>query len=240
MIPALRTRAGLFVTGTDTGVGKTVVAAAIAYALRRRGLRVGICKVAATGCERRREGLVSDDAEYLAHWADSRHRLDVVCPQRFAEPLAPAVAAERAGTVLDWAAIRDALDVIASDSDVLVVEGVGGVLVPMDGGHTVLDLMRALALPAVVVARAGLGTINHTLLTVGALRAAGVAVAGVVVNRYPADADVATETNPASIERWGRVPVLAICPDEPFTPPALPAGVAEAVGAVDWAGLAGL
>ncbi len=231
-------RPGLFVTGTDTGVGKTVVAAAIAHALRRRGGRVGVCKVAATGCERRREGLVSEDAEYLAHWADSRHPLDVVCPQRWAEPLAPAVAAERSGRPLDWAAIRSSLDVIASDSDVMVVEGVGGVLVPMDDGHTVLDLMRSLMLPAVVVARAGLGTINHTLLTVGALRAAGVPVAGVVVNRYPADADAATETNPDAIERWGRVPVLTVCPDEPFAMPDLPAGVAAAVGGVDWWALA--
>ena len=237
MPSAAANRPGLFVTGTDTGVGKTVVAAAIAYALRRRGTRVGVCKVAATGCQRRREGLVSEDAEYLAHWADSRHPLDVVCPQRFSEPLAPAVAAERAGRPLDWAAIRSSLNTIASDSDVMVVEGVGGVLVPMDDGHTVLDLMAALRLPAVVVARAGLGTINHTLLTVAALRAAGVAVAGVVVNRYPADADTATETNPAAIERYGRVPVLCVCPDEPFTPPQLPAGVADAVAAVDWLGL---
>ena len=236
-VPVAR-RPGLFVTGTDTGVGKTVVAAAIAYALRRRGARVGVCKVAATGCERRREGLVSADAEYLAYWADSRHPLDVVCPQRFADPLAPAVAAERAGTPLDWAAIRSSLDVVASDSDAIVVEGVGGVLVPMDGGHTVLDLMRSLMLPAVVVARAGLGTINHTLLTVGAIRAAGVPVAGVVVNRYPADADMATETNPDAIQRWGRVAVLCVCPDEPFTPPELPDGVASAVGGVDWWALA--
>ena len=104
--PAAARSPGLFVTGTDTGVGKTVVAAAIAVALRRRRARVGVCKVAATGCRRERGRLVSDDAEYLAHWADSRHPLDVVCPQCFAEPLAPAVAAERAGTPLDWAAIQ--------------------------------------------------------------------------------------------------------------------------------------
>ena len=227
-------RPGLFVTATDTGVGKTVVAAAVAHWFRRRGARVGGCKVAATGCQRRREGLVSEDAEYLAHWADSRHPLDVVCPQRWAEPLAPAVAAARAGRPIDWAAIRASLDTIGADSDVMVVEGVGGVLVPMDEGHTVLDLMRALMLPAVVVARPGLGTINHTLLTVGALRASGVPVAGVVVNRYPAEADVATETNVDAIERWGRVPVLCVCPDEPFTMPQLPPGVASAIAGVDW------
>ncbi len=230
-------RPGLFVTGTDTGVGKTVVAAAIAYHLRRRGARVGVCKVAATGCRRERGQLVSEDAEYLAHWADARHPLDVICPQRFAEPLAPAVAAERTGTTLDWGAIRSSLDTIATDSDVMVVEGVGGVLVPMDGGHTVLDLMAALRLPAVVVARPGLGTINHTLLTVGALRAAGVPVAGVVINRYPADADTATETNPDAIRRWGRVPVLCVCPDEPIEMPQIPEGVVSAVDSVDWLSL---
>ena len=87
---------GLFITGTDTDVGKTVVAGAIAAWFRKQGSRVAVLKPIATGCERRREGLVSTDAEFLAHCADSPHPLDVVCPQRFAEPLAPSVAAERA------------------------------------------------------------------------------------------------------------------------------------------------
>src|SRR5688500_4660143 len=87
---------GLLITGTDTGVGKTLVAAAVGDWFRRRGRRVGVCKPCATGCARRREGLVSEDAEFLAHHADARFPLDVICPQRYAEPLAPAVAAERA------------------------------------------------------------------------------------------------------------------------------------------------
>src|SRR5436309_1284266 len=88
---------GLFITGTDTGVGKTVVAGAIADWFRRRHRRVGVWKPVATGCVRRREGLVSEDAEFLAHCADAAFPLDMICPQRYAEPLAPAVAAERAG-----------------------------------------------------------------------------------------------------------------------------------------------
>src|SRR5579864_984896 len=92
---------GLFVTGTDTGVGKTVVAGAIAQWFARRGAAVAVCKPMATGCVRRREGLVSEDAEFLASAADSRHPLDLICPQRYAEPLAPAVAAERAGQPVD-------------------------------------------------------------------------------------------------------------------------------------------
>src|SRR5450432_2492460 len=100
---------GLFITGTDTGVGKTVVAAAIANHFLRQGLRVGVCKPIATGCVHRRGGLVSEDAEFLAHHADSNMPLDVICPQRFAEGLAPAVAAERAGETIDWPAIDSAI-----------------------------------------------------------------------------------------------------------------------------------
>jgi dethiobiotin synthetase len=227
---------GLFITGTDTDVGKTVVAGAIASWLRRQGQRVGVLKPVATGCERRREGLVSTDAEFLAHCADAPHPLDLICPQRYAEPLAPAVAAERAGQPLDWSAVQRSLDIICRNSDVLLVEGVGGVMVPLDERNTVMNLFQWLRLPAVVVARAGLGTINHTLLTVSALRTVG-SVAGVVVNRYPAEtAGVAEETNPRIIDKWSRAPVLCIVPNERVAPLAktLPPGITAAVDAVDW------
>ncbi|MEA2736015.1 MAG: dethiobiotin synthetase, partial [Humisphaera sp.] len=188
---------GLLITGTDTGIGKTLIAGAIAAYLRKQGVRVGVLKPAASGCVRRREGLVSEDAEFLAHCADSPHPLDVVAPQRFAEPLAPAIAAQRLGVTLDWDSIQRSMNMIARDSDVLIVEGVGGVMVPMDAKHTMLDVAAWLKLPAVVVARPNLGTINHTLLTTGALRGAKVKIAGVVINRYPAELPgVAEETNP--------------------------------------------
>lgn len=227
---------GLFITGTDTGVGKTVIAGAIAAWFRRRGSRVAVLKPVATGCERRREGLVSTDAEFLAHCADSPHPLDLICPQRYAEPLAPAVAAERAGRPLDWTAVQRSIDLMSRDSDVLIVEGVGGVMVPLDDRHTVLDLARWLGLPSVVVARAGLGTINHTLLTLGALRLVA-KVAGVVVNRYPAEnAGVAEETNPSIVSKWGKVHVLCIVPEVPMPIVTLsvPPGIAAAVEPVEW------
>jgi dethiobiotin synthetase len=229
---------GLFVTGTDTGVGKTWIAGAIADWFRRRGSRVAVLKPAATGCEHRREGLVSEDAELLAHCADARFPLDLICPQRYAEPLAPAIAAERAKEPLDWETVQRSIRLMSRESDVMVVEGVGGVLVPMDAKHTVLDVARWLRVPTVVVARPNLGTINHTLLTVNALRTAGVKVAGVVVNRYPTDVvGVAEETNPRAIEKWGKVPVLCVVPDEPRVGAGLPAGVIAAVEPVDWDGL---
>jgi dethiobiotin synthetase len=226
---------GLFITGTDTGVGKTVVAGAIADWFRRQHRRVGVLKPVATGCVHRREGLVSEDAEFLAHCADARFPLDVICPQRYAEPLAPTVAAERAKQALDWEAVQRSMRTIEAGSDVLVVEGVGGVMVPLDGSHTVLDLIRWLRLPVVVVARPDLGTINHTLLTLAALRSAGATIAGVVVNRYPADTpDAAQETNPRVIEKWGKAPLLCVTPNEPVNSAHVPAGVAAAVETVDW------
>src|SRR3984957_17676042 len=124
---------GLFITGTDTEVGKTVVAAAIADWFRRRRFRVGVCKPAATGCKRVREGLVSEDAEFLATCADAAAPLDIICPQRFPEILAPAVTADRARKTMEWKALDHAVLEISYQSDVMIVEGVGGVMVPMDG-----------------------------------------------------------------------------------------------------------
>src|SRR5829696_8166920 len=159
----------LLITGTDTGIGKTIIAASIAQILHEQRHRVAVFKPAGSGCVHRREGLVSEDAELLAHCANARHPLDLICPQRYAEPLAPAVAAERAKQPLEWEAVQRSINLMSKDSDVMVVEGVGGLMVPLDAKHTVRDLAKWLRLPAVVVARAGLGTINHTILTVEAL-----------------------------------------------------------------------
>src|SRR4029079_3696001 len=146
---------------------------------------------------------------------DANQPLDIIAPQRFHEPLAPAIAAQRLGIELDWASIQRSIDITSRVNDVLVVEGVGGIMVPMDAKHTMLDVATWLGLPAVVVARPGLGTINHTLLTVEALRRAGVSVAGIVINRYPADgASIAEETAPRYIEKWAKTPVLAIVPHQ--------------------------
>ncbi|MGD1277949.1 MAG: dethiobiotin synthase [Tepidisphaeraceae bacterium] len=233
---------GLLVTGTDTGVGKTLVAGAIAAWFARRGYRVAVCKPIATGCVHRREGLVSEDAEFLAHHGDARFALNVICPQRFAEALAPAVAAERAGQTVDWTAIDRAIQMMSRQSDVMIVEGVGGVLVPLDPRHSVLDMIGWLGLPAVIVARPGLGTINHTLLTVSALRQANAPIAGVVVNQYPSETPgIAEETNPRAIERWGKVPVLCLAPRfSQFTPPFLPPDFLAAFENVDWLEKAGM
>lgn len=230
---------GLFITGTDTGIGKTVVAGAVANWFFRHNNRPSVFKPLASGCEHRREGLVSEDAEFLAECAKTPHPLDLICPIRLTEPLAPAVAAKRAGVAVEWEAVQRSIDIMSRNGDVMIIEGAGGVMVPLDEQTLVLHLLRDLQCPAVVVARPGLGTINHTLLTIEAIRHAGCKVAGVVINRYPTDlTGIAEETSPREIEKWGKVPVLAIVPDEPVHSAHLPRGIVAAVDKVDWHALA--
>lgn len=185
------TKPGLFITATDTGVGKTVATCAIAAALRKQGARrVGVCKPFASGCRKEREGLVSEDAEALAHFADCRAMLDVINPIRYAKPLAPAVAAELAGQPPDVEELGRCLSLLDREHDVMLIEGVGGLLVPLSPSKpkvTVLDLIQAIGYPVVIVTRAGLGTLNHTAMTVRLLRDAGCDVAGLVVNGYVPD-----------------------------------------------------
>lgn len=239
---------GLFVAGTDTEVGKTVVSCAIARALRqqRSGARVAVCKPMATGCEKRREGLVNADAEALAHFSDCRLPLDVINPIRYREPLAPAVAACQLGERTPWALLQNAASEIDAYGDALVVEGAGGVMVPLDADDAELTWLdtACFGLPAVVVSRAGLGTLNHTAMTVKLLREAGVRVAGVVVNGYEGDQAIAYAKdpsltgNPKWIEAMSGVKVLALLPR--IEGKVLPgegeiAGeVLDAVAQVDW------
>jgi len=210
---------GLFVTGTDTEVGKTVIAGAIAVLLRSRGVRVGVFKPVATGCVRRvRLGLTSEDAEFLAHCADSPHDLRTISPCCYATPAAPSVAARHERRPVDFEAIARAYRLIVQDSDFVIVEGVGGLLVPITEAYNVADLAGRFGLPLVIVARASLGTINHTLLTLEAARHRNLKVAGVVLNRYRADsATLAEETNPEVIAQVGRVDLPVVVPFDRHT-----------------------
>jgi len=215
---------GLFITGTDTGVGKTVVTAAMAATLRADGVNVGVMKPVATGCVRRREGLVSEDAEFLAQAADAPEPLEDISPIRLAEPLAPTVAAARAGITLDLVPMWRAWDRLKKAHDVMLVEGIGGALCPVTPKQSVADLAQRFNLPVVVVARPALGTINHSAMTVEVLRARGLEVAGIIINRYVHDTDdVAEMTNPDEVQRVTGAPVLGLVPYDPTTD--LPGGV---------------
>jgi len=214
LAPPDAARPGVLVTGTDTHVGKTVVACALAHRLRTLdGLTVGVMKPAASGCRRDREGLVSEDAEALAHFSNCLAPLKVIHPVRFRAPLAPAVAAEQENVPFDWQAIGRSWREIDAMSDVMVIEGVGGAMVPLDGEWLLVDLAVAMGYPVVVVARADLGTLNHTAMTVDLLRRHGLRIAGVVINGYdPESPDPSVQSNPRWIRRMTGCEILATVP----------------------------
>lgn len=229
----------LFVTGTDTNVGKTIVAAAIADALHRAGVRVGVFKPVASGCAPRESDncIVCEDAQMLGAVVDHRFDHDTICPFAYAERISPYIAARNENRPVDWSVVQAALDRIQAESDVVVIEGAGGLFVPLDVRTKVIDLIRQFGVPALCVSRPGLGTINHTVLTVEAMRARRVECVGVVVNRYPPDAGVVEQTNIDEIGRCAGVPVRAVVPEAYFDGFRIPAEIAAAVAPVDWRSL---
>jgi len=201
---------GLFVTATDTGVGKTVVAGSILAALRARGERVAAFKPVVTGCDEPLDPDWPPDDALLAAAAGAR--AGDVTPARFGPAVSPHLAAALAGTPLDPAALRAAFAERTAGADAVIAEGVGGLLVPLTPDYAVRDLARDLGLPLVVAARPGLGTINHTLLTLEAARAAGLTVAGVVLTPWPAEPSAMEQDNRATIARLGDVEVAGLPP----------------------------
>ncbi|HYE98961.1 MAG TPA: dethiobiotin synthase [Planctomycetota bacterium] len=198
----------IFITGTDTGVGKTWVTAGLAAALRRRQVDVGVFKPVASGARG-----VSDDTLLLKAAAGVDDPPDLITPQLFRDPLAPSVAARREGRSVDLRAVDRAWARLRSTHDVVLVEGVGGLLVPLRPRWPVAALVRRLKLPLVVVTRPHLGTINHTVLTVRAAEAFGLRVLGLVLNRHvPGRPGLAEKTARAALEEETRRPVLAEVP----------------------------
>jgi dethiobiotin synthetase len=203
---------GLFITATDTGVGKTLVAGAIAKILSQKGKKVGVFKPIATGCRKTREGLISEDAEFLAHCADSEFALDIINPITFEIPAAPFACEETENKKVDFEKIATAYNYIRSKTDLVIVEGIGGIRVPITKDIDVLSLAKAFNLPVIIVAKSKLGTINHTLLTIDATRQSGLSLAGVIINGYDETGDLAEKTNTAIIKELGKVEIMAVVP----------------------------
>lgn len=207
------TKPGIFITGTDTGVGKTVVAAGLAMALRARGIRVGVMKPVATGCVGVQSRLVSHDAAYLMEAAENEFPA-LTNPVRYRNPLSPNVAASIEKREVDLDGIRKAYRELQNYYDYIIVEGVGGLLVPLTRDYYVANLVREFNLPLVVVARSGLGTINHTLLTVDAAIVRGFDVKGIIFNRMPTtNISIAEMTNPKVVHELTGIPVLGSLPE---------------------------
>jgi dethiobiotin synthetase len=215
---------GLFVTGTGTGVGKTVLAGAICAALAQRGERVAAFKPALTGLDEP-PGPFPRDHELLAAAGGARQTPEGIAPYRYGPALSPHLAAELAAEEIDPDTLLATARASAADADVLVCEGVGGLLVPLAGAYSVRDLAVALGLPLVIAARPGLGTINHTLLTVEAARAAGLRIAGVVMTPWPESPEPIAVSNRETVEALGDVAVSGLAPTEPGSLAAAGAGL---------------
>ena len=218
-VPQLR---GLFVTGTGTGVGKSILAASICAVLAARGQKVAAFKPVVTGLDEP-GGEWPMDHELLAACANAGQVADEVAPQRFGPAVSPHLAAELADAGIEPLDLAAKARAQAERADVLVCEGVGGLLVPLTRGFLVRDLALELDLPLVVAAEPGLGTINHTLLTIEVARTAGLEVAAVVLTPWPAEPGDIERSNKETIASLGDVEVCTL-------PSTSPARLAEAGG----------
>ncbi|MBI3596768.1 MAG: dethiobiotin synthase [Nitrospirae bacterium] len=204
---------GIFITGTDTGVGKTIVAAGLAAQFKKSGFDVGVMKPIQTGCRSRRGERIAPDARFLLEAAGVDDPMDWVCPYRFKTPAAPLVAADHERKTIDLGRIAEAYRHLASRHRVVVVEGIGGLLTPITPTVSAIDLALLLKLPLIVVASTRLGTLNHTLLTVRWAQQAGATVLGIILNcPRPSARSVAEKTNSQVISRLCPIPVLGTIP----------------------------
>jgi dethiobiotin synthetase len=203
---------GLFITGTDTGVGKTYVAAMIARQLRAAGHRVGVYKPAASGCRREGGTLISDDATALWEAAGRPRTLEKVCPQRFLAPLSPNVAARAEGREVDEELLYTGVDIWQEMSDIVIVEGIGGLLSPVADDVLVANLAESFGFPLVIVAANRLGAVNQAMMAVhvASTRATELPVAAILLNQPSPDADLSVRANAEQISRYTRAPVIEL------------------------------
>ncbi|WKZ32160.1 MAG: dethiobiotin synthase [Thermodesulfobacteriota bacterium] len=213
-----------FITGTDTGVGKTEAACMLARAFRAAGLKPGVMKPVETGCPERDGRLVPTDALRLKEASGTEAPLELINPYRFAPPLAPFTASELSGATIDFERIRSCLKELSNMHDLMLVEGAGGLLTPIAQDTYMADLALDLGLPAIIVSANRLGTINHTLMTIKCAGYMGIKVAGIILNNPgPNGSDPSRAHNRASIERLSPAPILFEAPfssknEAPFLP----------------------
>lgn len=207
----MSTARGVFVTGTDTGVGKTLAACALLHALAQRGLRTAAMKPVAAGAEMTAGGWVNEDVDALVAAATVPAPRSLVNPYCFAPPIAPHLAAAAAGVKIDLAAILAAHRQLSAAADCTVVEGVGGFCVPLNAREDTADLAQALGLPVILVVGLRLGCLSHALLTAQAIRARGLQLAGWIANRID-PAMAAAADNIAALDARLAAPRLGVIP----------------------------
>jgi len=213
----------IFITGTGTGVGKTFITGGLAVSMLRQNINVNVIKPIASGGKVRNGSLVSDDALILQQAIGDKLPISVINPICYHAPLAPAVAAELEKSPLDLDKAKNSIKSLEKESEILLIEGIGGLMVPLSYDYLVLDLIKELDTPIIIVSDSRLGTLNHTILSVSAAKSRNVEIIGIILNCSLAEKpSLAEKTNPVVLKRylnlpiWGPVPhqlVTAFAPD---------------------------
>jgi len=221
---------GIFITGTDTGVGKTIIAGGLARVWLKNKKRIGVMKPIESGCVRSGDGLLPHDALFLKKMSYSTDDLDLINPYRLESPLAPSIAAELEGVEIDLKKIRRIYQQLDLKYDFMLVEGAGGLLAPLYKTFNSADLIRLLGIPMLVIARNTLGTINHALLTVEYARSNGLTILGIIINNLSVTPDLSTKTNSQVIKKLSGLPLLGVIPYLPLPQREEPAMISELIG----------
>lgn len=201
----------IFITGTDTGVGKTLVTAALAFHFSSQGLNVGVMKPIETGVEDPKE--LGPDARLLRWAAESSDHPELISPYRFTQPAAPCQAATSAKQQIDTDEIVKAYQTLRQGKDIVLIEGAGGLMVPIRGGYIMADLARQLELPLLIVTHPRLGTLNHTLLTTFAARAMELEMSGYIINQMPEKPDKTVQEVPHLLSSLASADLLGVLPE---------------------------
>lgn len=211
---------GFFITGTDTDIGKTVVALALIQALQQQGYTVSAFKPVSAGCQCTAQGLRNDDAVLLQHASSVSLPYDIINPYAFEPPVAPHIAAAQSGVQMDFLKIQDCYNQIASQNDFVIVEGAGGWMVPINDNQTMADLALMLGLPVILVVGIRLGCLNHALLTANAIETSGNQLASWVANNINTTTNNAEE-NINSLRKRISAPLLGQLPFSAIVNPAV-------------------
>ena len=238
------TPTGIFITGTDTEIGKTIIAGGLAATLKAAGVNVGVMKPIASGGVEHKGRIVSEDALFLKHAAQVDDALDLINPICLRHPLAPSVAAEIEKVSIDLRKIDEAFAQLCRRHEFIVVEGVGGIAVPISEEMLVADMAQRFQFPLLIVARPNLGTINHTVLTVEFAKSHSLEICGIVLNASRNEPKgLAEETNPKELSRLTNLPILGSVPfnDQLQGDTPDPDFLSQFMdGHVDWKGLVGV
>ena len=204
---------GYFITGTDTDVGKTVVTACLATLFKSQGKDVGVMKPIETGVDPECSSAANSDAKFLMEVTGNTDQEEEVCPCRLKIPASPYQAAQMAGTKIQPSTLIDKFKVLQSRHEGMLVEGVGGLLVPITRNYDVSDLALETGLPLIIVSRFRIGTLNHTLLTVQAAKQKGIIIKGIILNQQESEelSDVVKQQGKL-IEELSGIPILGTCP----------------------------